>query len=367
MSGNVIASVGMSSYITPSYTFTPGPSGLGTVNLSGIDNFDVKRLVAIVNQTAGTVIYSSGNSSCNHTNVSGKTITLKLDTSSQNSTDILQIIYDTGYVRLDPVFPINIDNCYVSNEVEIKNDSGNPVPVSSAQSGTWNINNVSGTVSLPTGASTESKQDTQIAELQAIKNHIDEVEPKLDTLISQTDGLEGSLSSIDGKLNSLGQKAMASSVPVVVSSDQSAIPASQSGTWNINNVSGTVSLPTGASTLAAQNTANASLNNIDAKLPALLNGRQPSETLGMPSVARQLSAGPHSADTALTVGVTRVSIYANGGSIRYSVGSSPQTASSSSHFIAIGERLDIIVPATGHIAVMRANSTNCTLELTELV
>lgn len=45
-------------------------------------------------------------------------------------------------------------------EVEIKNDVGNPVPVSgtvaATQSGTWNINNITGTVSLPTGAATET-------------------------------------------------------------------------------------------------------------------------------------------------------------------------------------------------------------------
>lgn len=81
---------------------------------------------------------------------------------------------------------------------------------------------------------------------------------------------ETTLSTINGKLNSLGQKTMANSVPVVVSSDQSAIPVSQSGTWNINNVSGTVSLPTGASTSALQTTGNNSLASIDAGIPAAL-------------------------------------------------------------------------------------------------
>lgn len=65
----------------------------------------------------------------------------------------------------------------------------------STQSGTWNINNISGTISLPTGASTSAKQDTG----------------------------NTSLASIDGKLNSLGQKSMAASVPVVISSDQSTV------------------------------------------------------------------------------------------------------------------------------------------------
>lgn len=123
-----------------------------------------------------------------------------------------------------------------SLDVNISNSS---VPAS--QSGTWNINNVSGTVSLPTGASTSALQTTGNA----------------------------SLSSIDGKLNSLGQKIMTGSVPVVISSDQSAVPASQSGTWNINNISGTVSLPTGAATSANQTTANSSLSSIDGKLNSL--------------------------------------------------------------------------------------------------
>ncbi len=38
-----------------------------------------------------------------------------------------------------------------------------------------------------------------------------------------------------------------------------AASASQSGVWNINNISGTVTLPTGASTLAGQNTTNTRL------------------------------------------------------------------------------------------------------------
>lgn len=98
--------------------------------------------------------------------------------------------------------------------------SGVPVSgtVAATQSGTWNINNVSGTVSLPTGAATET-----------------------------------TLSSINTKTPALGQAAMAASVPVVIASNQTAVSvsAAQSGTWNITNVSGTVSLPTGASTEAS--------------------------------------------------------------------------------------------------------------------
>ena len=89
-------------------------------------------------------------------------------------------------------------------------------PWSVSQSGTWNINNISGTVSLPTNAAQESG---------------------------------GHLASIDAKFNSLGQKTMANSTPVAIASDQSAIPASQSGTWNVNAVqSGTWSVTANAGT-----------------------------------------------------------------------------------------------------------------------
>jgi hypothetical protein len=120
-----------------------------------------------------------------------------------------------------------------SIELEIKNDEDNPIPVSgtvtvdqgtdpwaidgtvsASQSGTWNINNISGTVSLPTGAATSALQTTG----------------------------NSSLSSIDGKTPTIGQKTMAGSSPVVIASDQSAIPITDNdssltvdGTVNVGN------------------------------------------------------------------------------------------------------------------------------------
>lgn len=67
------------------------------------------------------------------------------------------------------------------------------------------------------------------------------------------------LVSIDGKLNSLGQKASAGSVPVVLASDQSTIAISAAS----------LPLPTGAATAANQVTGNASLSSIDGKLNSL--------------------------------------------------------------------------------------------------
>lgn len=94
----------MKDFISTTYTFTPGASGIGTINLSGISNFDPKKLVAIINQTQGVVIYSTGATSTRYTAINGSTLTLNVDTSTHSSNDILQVIYN------DTITPINVDS-----------------------------------------------------------------------------------------------------------------------------------------------------------------------------------------------------------------------------------------------------------------
>lgn len=69
-----------------------------------------------------------------------------------------------------------------------------------------------------------------------------------------------------------GASAPAVSVQIAgkdISGNLQTIFTDSSGNLNINSVSGTVSLPTGASTSALQTTANSSLSSIDTKTPAL--------------------------------------------------------------------------------------------------
>jgi len=96
----------------------------------------------------------------------------------------------------------------------------------------------------------------------------------------------GSLITAIGDITGVvGQNTMANSLPVVIASNQTAVPvsdnggsitvdgtvaATQSGTWNINNITGTVTLPTGAATettLAAKAT-ESTLQSIDGKITA---------------------------------------------------------------------------------------------------
>jgi hypothetical protein len=138
----------------------------------------------------------------------------------------------------------------------------------------------------------------------------------------QTTG-NSSLSSINTKLPALGQAAMASSSPVVIASNQSAVPVIFSGTpaVSVNNLPATqpVSiasqpLPSGASTSALQTTGNTSLGSIDTKTPALVSGRVPVDATGTvtaaisgtPNVAVTSSVLPTDAASETTLG-TRLS------------------------------------------------------------
>jgi len=130
--------------------------------------------------------------------------------------------YSSGTVNIDAFFSmaagdgINVKNCNIL--------AGS---VSAAQSGTWNITNISGTVSLPTGASTAANQSTIIG-------HVDGIESALTTLNAKDFATETTLAAMSAKLPAtLGQKTMANSMAVVIASDQTVIPASQSGSWSV--------------------------------------------------------------------------------------------------------------------------------------
>ena len=133
---------------------------------------------------------------------------------------------DDGYVSSANPLPISVASI-PSHAVT----NAGTFAVQAAQSGTWNVTNVSGTISLPTGAATSAKQDTEIA----------------------------SLASIDGKLPSLGQALAAASIPIVLTAAQ------------ITTLTPPVAI-TGFATAANQTTELASLASIDGKITAVNTG-----------------------------------------------------------------------------------------------
>lgn len=175
---------------------------------------------------------------------------------------------------------------------------GTAVPISgtvsanAAQSGTWNINNISGAISLPTGAAIASKQPA-IGTAGTASNDVLSVQGVASMTPLKVDGsastqpvsgtitvngiLVGQGSATSGENGMLTQGAVTSTAPTYTTAQTSPISlttagalrtdasattqpisgtvsanASQTGTWNVTNVSGTVSLPTGAATSAKQ-------------------------------------------------------------------------------------------------------------------
>jgi peptidoglycan hydrolase CwlO-like protein len=76
----------------------------------------------------------------------------------------------------------------VTNEVEVKNDVGNPIPISAAS------------LPLPAGASTAALQTAGNSILTDIETELQAANVSLVSIDSHVDGLEASLVSIDSKL-----------------------------------------------------------------------------------------------------------------------------------------------------------------------
>lgn len=137
--------------------------------------------------------------------------------------------------------------------------------VSASQSGTWNINNVSGIVSLPTGAATETT-------LSAIKTDTDKFTFASTRLLIDGSGVTQPISGtvsisgtipISGTVSATQSGTWTTGRTWTLASGTDSIAAVQSGTWNLNNISGTISLPTGAATEATLSSLNGKVTTVN--------------------------------------------------------------------------------------------------------
>lgn len=80
----------MKKTITTDIIFVPSQKLVYT----NIDNFDLRNLYAIINQSTQTIIYATGIQGKGGTMVSENVIELSYDTTSMSASDRLQIIYD---------------------------------------------------------------------------------------------------------------------------------------------------------------------------------------------------------------------------------------------------------------------------------
>lgn len=147
-------------------------SGTVTANLSATDNTVLDNIDT--NTDFGQVVGGG-------TEATALRVTLANDSTGVITVD--GTVSVTGVATAANQLPdghnVTVDNASGASAVNIQ-DGGNSITVDNggtfatqaAQSGTWNITNVSGTVSLPTGAATAANQSTQTTALQLIDNPI---------------------------------------------------------------------------------------------------------------------------------------------------------------------------------------------------
>jgi hypothetical protein len=86
----------MKDFLVTDYIFSPGISGSGYVEFTNLDDFDITRLVSIINQTKGVIIYATASVEKAYSSLSGTRVYLNFDTSTHNAGDKLQIVYNSS-------------------------------------------------------------------------------------------------------------------------------------------------------------------------------------------------------------------------------------------------------------------------------
>lgn len=162
---------------------------------------------------------------------------------------------------------------------------------------------------------------------------------------------------IDSGTTAVTQSTAANLNATVVGTGTFAVQAAQSGTWNINNISGTVSLPTGASTSALQTTGNTSLATI-----ATNSSKVPIATTGSGSCITNLTTTAQTFTApANAIGFIVQGISDNVNNLRFIVGTTATTTlgirlepGRDSGYVPIGANVSVIAEAgTNQIACIQ--------------
>lgn len=213
--------------------------------------------IAVADAVTGSKLKVEADGSIN-TNVAGVATEAKQDSQLTSLTSI-----DTKLASIDAGIPATLGQQTATNSM--------PVVIASNQSA---IPTTVASLPLPTGAATEAKQDSQLTSLA---------------------GIDSKLASIDAGIPAtLGQQPMASSLPVVLSGDQTAIPTTVAS----------LPLPSGAATEAKQDTEISSLTTINATLTSIDSGIP--TALGQQTMANSMSVVLASNQTVLNVNATLV-------------------------------------------------------------
>lgn len=208
--------------------------------------------------------------------------------------------------------------------------------VQAAQSGTWNVTNVSGTVSLPTGAATESTLSTLNGKVTACNTGA--------VVISS--GTITSLTQFNGNAITTGNGVSGAGVlRVTLASDSTGtVAATQSGTWNVGTVTTLTSLSQFAGNAINVGNGTAGTGTLRVTLA--------SDSTGTVAVTQ----GTASSLNAQVVGAVAHDGAASGNPVR--VGAKAETALSGVTLVADGDATDLYAGVDGVLIVR----DHCNLE-----
>lgn len=174
-------------------------------------------------------------------------------------------------------------NLGLNNDVIIA-DGGNSITVdgtvSAAQAGAWNVTNITGTVSLPTGASTSAKQDTVIG-------HVDGIEGLLATIDADTGTLAGAVSGSEIQVDVVA--ALPAGTNNIGDVDVASIAAGNNNIGDVDVASS--ALPTGASTSANQTTIIGHVDGLEAFASNVSGATQADDAAFTPATSRVMMCG----------------------------------------------------------------------------
>lgn len=311
--------------ITTAVTFDPTAK---TIDFSAWADFDINRLIAITNNSKNVLIYSIANNGTGLASIAGNLITLQYDTSAQDASDELSIMYDSGQAStkaLQETANISLSsiNAKIPSLGQQLGENSMPVVLTEEQliymrGRSWNLDSGLDSItvqSLPPAIGQRTINQSlsvTIASDQTVPVSSIDLGVKADAVASSDTGTFSLIAFVKrglqnwttllSRVPAQGQALAASSLPVVLPAAQittltppsntgyaldgtdatgitqltggvgirgwlsgifsklsNPLAVTQSGTWNINNVSGTVSLPTGAATADGLTTINTTL------------------------------------------------------------------------------------------------------------
>lgn len=200
---SILALTGYGKLITPPYTFSPNPViGMGLVSINGIPNFNIKKLVAVINQTHGKLLYAAANPALHHNGYTDTDLYFLADTSDMSGTDDLQFIYEVDESKVVTIS----ESEYIGEDIPEKvvmvggrDEDGKVVPFTFDQDKLL----VLAELLWPTGNEAVSLEATQV------------------DIRGNTSNAANFLSVLTGQLPSmLGRRPSASSLSVTMSNDE---------------------------------------------------------------------------------------------------------------------------------------------------